>query len=345
MSRLPPPPGLRELAEAPPVGTWREWAPGLLWLRLRLPFALDHVNVWLLDDGDSWTVIDGGVHDAATNAVWDTVLAGPLAGRPVGRVLATHFHPDHVGQCGRLVALTGAPLLMSRLEWLYARWLSLDLTEEFVTAGDEHYRRGGMPDALIDRSHARGNAYAKGVVPPPASYQRVAAGDRLRLAGSDWEVIIGEGHAPEQVTLWSPERNILIAADQILPRISPVVGVWATDPESDPLGDFLTSLERYRHLPEDCTVLPSHGLPFVGLHQRREQLARHHDERLDAVLGACVEPHTAYEVLRVLFPRELDAHQTGFALAETLAHLNRLRRAGTIERSMREDGVSLYRRT
>ncbi len=302
------------------------------------------MNVWLLDDGDSWTVIDGGVLDSATNAVWDAVLAGPLAGRPVGRVLATHFHPDHVGQLGRLVELTGAPLLMSRLEWLHARWLALDLTEEFVTAGDAHYRRGGMPEPLVERSHARGNAYARGVAPPPATFLRVSAGDRLRMAGSDWDVIIGEGHAPEQVTLFSAERNILIAADQVLPRISPVVGVWGTDPEADPLGDFLTSLDRYRHLPEDCTVLPSHGVPFTGLHGRLDQLAAHHDDRLDRVLSAGTEPRSAYEILRVLFPRELDAHQTGFALAETLAHLNRLMRMGAVERSMPPDGVALYRR-
>ncbi len=189
----------------------------------------------------------------------------------------------------------------------------------------------------------RRNPYRKGVSEPPATYTRIAAGDRVELAGSSWRVLIGEGHAPEQVTLYSAERNLLLAADQILPKISPVVGVWAAEPDADPLGDFLRSLRQYRELPADCRVMPAHGLPYLGLHERLAQLGMHHEQRLERTHAACDEPATAADVLRRLFTRPLDAHQTGFALAETLAHLNRLLRAGQMERWADFDGALLYR--
>lgn len=316
---------------------------GILWLRVRLPFALDHVNLLLCDDGDGWTLVDTGYGDAQTRAVWERLLSGLLAGRPVRRVIGTHFHPDHVGQAGWLCAATGAQLLMTRTEWLTCRALALDDTDGFVAASERNYRRARLDAEVIERQRQRRNPYRKGVSEPPASYTRVAAGDRIELAGGSWQVLIGEGHAPEQITLFSAERNLLLAADQILPRISPVIGVWAAEPDADPLGDFLRSLRQYWDLPEDSRVMPAHGLPYQGLHQRLAELALHHEQRLERTLAACREPVTAAEVLRQLFTRPLDAHQTGFALAETLSHLNRLLRLGRVERWSDSDGALLYR--
>jgi glyoxylase-like metal-dependent hydrolase (beta-lactamase superfamily II) len=307
-------------------------APGILWLRLPLPFALDHVNVWLLEDGPGWLVVDTGVADDITRSLWSGVLASSLAGRPVTRLLATHFHPDHAGLAGWLVERTGAELLMARTEWLTARMLAIDDTEQFVEANASYYRLAGLDPALAVRLSARRNPYRRIVSPPPATFTRLAAADRLTIGGDDWEIIIGEGHAPEQVTLWSSGRRLLIAADQILPRITPIVGVWASQPEADPLGDFDRSLARYAGLPEDALVLPSHDLPYTGLHARRADLIEHHRQRLDQALELCREPRTTAAVMIHLFPRALDLHQTGFALAETLAHLNRLRAAGTLQR-------------
>jgi glyoxylase-like metal-dependent hydrolase (beta-lactamase superfamily II) len=260
-------------------------------------------------------------------------------------VLVTHFHPDHMGQAGWLCAETGAAVWTSRTEWLTGRMLALDTTDAFVAETERCYRRAGMPEAVIHKQGQRGNAYRRGVSEPPARFTRLAAGDRITLAGSTWQVLIGEGHAPEQVTLYCDERRLLIAADQILPRISPVIGVWPSQPEADPLSDFLRSLEQYRYLPGDCRVLPSHGIPFLGLHARLEQLVAHHEQRLDVTLAACALPATAADVLRTLFTRELDAHQTGFALAETLAHLNYLVGQNLVERHPDPDGVVLFYRT
>lgn len=317
-------------------------AEGIFWLRVRLPFALNHVNLWLCDDGDGWTIVDTGYGDAATRAVWEGLLDGLMAGRPVRRLLATHFHPDHFGLAGWLCARTDAELVMSRLEWLTARMLAFDTTDASLAATEAAYRRAAMPIEVIEKQRARGHAYRRGVSEPPACYRRLVAGDRLELAGSRWEVMIGEGHAPEQVTLYSEERRILLAADQILPKISPVIGVWSSQPDADPLGDYLRSLEPYRALPADCRVLPSHGGTFHGLHRRLEELVGHHEQRLEATLEACAAPVPAVTVLRRLFRRDLDAHQMGFALGETLAHLNYLMHQGVVERWTTADGTQLY---
>ena len=174
-------------------------------------------------------------------------------------------------------------------------------------------------------------------------FTRIVAGEEIELAGSRWRVLVGEGHAPEQVTLHCAERNLLLAADQILPRISPVIGVWAAEPAADPLGDFLRSLGAVPRAAGGLPRVAVAGLPFLGLHERLDQLALHHEERLDRTLAACAEPATAAAVLRSLFTRPLDAHQTGFALAETLAHLNRLVELGRCDAGRTSDGVLLYR--
>ncbi|MFO1067315.1 MAG: MBL fold metallo-hydrolase [Geminicoccaceae bacterium] len=330
--------------EQPANGEPVEVAPGLLWLRLPLPFALDHVNVWLIEDPDGWTVVDTGYGDAACRTIWEAVLAGPLAGRPVRRLLVTHFHPDHSGLAGWLAERTGAELLMARTEWLTARWLALDATDGMLDAADLYYVRADLPADLRARLRARGNAYRRGVTPVPATFGRIRHGDRLRLGGSDWQVIVGRGHAPEQLTFWSGERGLLVAADQLLPRITPVIGAWFSEPDADPLGEFDQSLGGYAGLPDDILVLPSHDRPYRGLHERIAQLLEHHRQRLDQTLGLCAAPATTAAVMQGLFPRALDLHQTGFALAETRAHLNRLLAEGRVERELDARGADRWRR-
>jgi glyoxylase-like metal-dependent hydrolase (beta-lactamase superfamily II) len=329
-------PGLRQ-------GGPCEVLPGTYGVRLELPFALDHVNIWLCAERDGWTAIDAGLADEPTRERWRDLRRGLLADRPIGRVLATHYHPDHMGLAGWLCAQFEAEFWTSRTEWLTARLLAHEVSDEWVAAGRRFDRRAGLDEQLIEERAGRGNLYRRRVVPPPAAFRRVRDGERLRLGEADWEVIVGRGHAPEMICLFSAERNVLIAGDQILPRISPNVSVWPSEPEADPLGDFLCSLACFRELPEDCLVLPSHGLPFRGLRARIDQLVAHHEERLAATRAACAAPTTIVELMPKLFDRPLDGHQLQFALGESIAHVNHLVEKGELTRRLDADGRLRYR--
>jgi glyoxylase-like metal-dependent hydrolase (beta-lactamase superfamily II) len=319
-----------------------ELSPGLFGVCLALPFALNHVNVWLIADDDGWTLIDAGLADERTRTRWQE-LAGFMGDRPVARMLATHFHPDHMGLAGWWCERSGAEFLASRVEWLQGRGLALDDSPGFVAEGRAFDHRAGLDPEQIEERAERGNLYRHRVTIPPARYRRVREGDRLTLGGSSWQVLIGRGHAPEMLCLYSAERNVLIAADQVLPRISPIVGIWSGEPEANPLAEFLESLAVLRQLPDDCLVLPSHGRPFRGLHFRIDQLARHHRDRLKDTLAACRQPATAVEIMPHLFNRELDRHQISFAIAETLAHLNYLVDQGEVAQRLDNDGRLRFR--
>lgn len=330
-------------AVPPEAGTVTQVAAGILWIRMALPFALDHINLWALADGDGWTLIDTGIANDDTKAVWDSLFSGPLAGRPVTRLVCTHFHPDHMGLAGWLCERWSVTLVATQAEWLYGRMLCLEQEDDYQFNQREFYRLSGWNPEQLEALAWRGNTYRPRVGPIPTCFHRIAVGDELAIGGRLWRVMVGQGHAPEHASLYCAEANILISGDQVLPKISPIIGVWPQEHESNPLGLFLKTLPQFKDLPADCLVLPSHGLPFVGLHSRVDELMHHHHERLDRTLSGCAQPATALEVLKVLFKRELDAWQIGFATGETLAHLNYLWHAGRITREARADGVWLYR--
>ncbi len=317
----------------------REVSPGVHWLRMALPFALDHINLWLLDDRGGWAVVDTGVDDEATRAAWETVLAG----RRVTLLVCTHFHPDHMGLAGWLAERHQVPLTATLGEWSFGRMLTLDLGEDYHANQIDHYRRAGYDAALLDGVRRRSGSYRARVAPLPASIRDIRDGSRLDIDGREWRVVEGSGHSPQHAALYCAESGVLISGDQILPRISPIVGVWPQQPDENPLADFLDSLEKLKTLPADTLVLPSHGLPFRGLHERADELARHHRQRLDQVLEATAEPMTALQLARILFRRELDEQQIGFAVGETLAHANYLTASGALMRQEDMDGVWLYR--
>lgn len=333
--------------EIPEGGTTIDVAPGVKWLRMPLPFVLNHINLWLLEDHDGWAVVDTGLSSETTRAIWDRIIEAELDGRPVTRVLVTHFHPDHMGNAGWLCRRFEVPLHATEAEWLWARSLSLDADDaSFHREQAPFYRRTGLEDDALDAFTGRGNRYRRGVSPVPRAFLRLSDGQQIDIGGRSWRVVVGRGHSPEHACFYCAELGVLISGDQVLPKISPNVGVWPTEPEGDPLSSYLGSLEKLRReVSGDVLVLPSHNLPFRGLDTRIDQLLRHHAERLDALEAACARPQTAAEFIPVLFSRALDSHQLGFAIGETLAHLHRLRTMGRIRRRARSDGVWIYERS
>ena len=332
--------GVRYAFEQPPAeGTVQNVAPGVHWLRMPLPFALDHINLWLLDDGDEFTIVDTGIARDEVKSAWLSQFSGFMSGRPVKRVISTHFHPDHFGLAGWLTETLDCPLWMTRTEWLTGCMLYNDVDARNSAAQVALFRRHGLDDDRLDALERRGNAYRRLLSPPPPSFRRIVDGDRIAIGGCEWTVIIGRGHAPEHACLYCADRNVLISGDQVLPKISPNISLSPAEPDADPLSDYLSSLERLAALPADTLVLPSHNLPFHGLRERIAELADHHAERLDRLEGYCDTPRTAAETLEVLFRRKLDAHQIMFAMGESLSHLRHLEAHGRLKSAESADGV------
>ena len=334
---------LRFPVAAPPApGETLPIAPGVLWLRMPLPFALDHINLWLIEDGPGWTAVDTGYAMPQSRALWERIFVEGLDGRPVTRIIVTHFHPDHIGLAGWLAERWQAPLLITEKEWLYARVMSRE-SDDFAPSRREFARRAGLDEASSERFGEHGKGYRRGVPSVPPAFRRLADGMSLPIGGKEWRVIVGEGHAPELACLHCAETEILISGDQVLPRISPNVSVQAHEPEGDPLARYLDSLGKLRAaVPPDTLVLPSHNLPFYGLHPRIDQLAAHHRARCEEILVACSTPQSAVDLLPLLFRRPLDDHQMAFALGEALAHLHYLRGLGALDRMLGPDRVNRF---
>ncbi|MBV8779667.1 MAG: MBL fold metallo-hydrolase [Alphaproteobacteria bacterium] len=318
-------------------------APGIHWLRMRLPFALNHINLWLLDDGPGWTIVDCGYALDETRDAWQQVFAETLDGRPVRRVVVTHYHPDHMGLAAWLTERWEAPLWATEKEWLHAQMHAADSGGASEASRREFALRAGLDEESSGIFAERHGSYRRGVPAVPQTYRRLGDGATLEIGGREWRVVVGEGHAPEHACLYCAEAGVLIAGDQILPRISPNISVQTHEPDGDPLSRYLASLNKLRAaLPPDILVLPSHNLPFYGVHERIDELAAHHRARCDEVVAACARPTSAAELMPVLFRRQLDRHQMGFALGEALAHLHYLEAQGAVRRQFGNDAINRF---
>ncbi len=332
--------GLTYPCGAPPVpGEAVRITDDVLWLRLPLPMALDHINVWAIRDVGGWLIVDTGIRYPASIEAWEAIFTGPLEGLPVTRVICTHMHPDHIGLAGWLCERFDVPLLMSRLEYVTARMLVAD-TGPAPEQGARFYHAMGWDEVAIARYRQVYGMFGKGVHPMPPGYRRLQAGQTLRIGDHDWTLVGGDGHSPEHICLWRSSDGVFISGDQILPRISSNVSVWPTEPESDPLQDWLISLARLRRdLPGDLLVLPSHGEPFRGVHARLDALIRGHEVSLKRLMRTLKTPSRAIDVFSALFARPVGEGLLGMATGESLAHLNYLTGQGRAVRTTDADGV------
>ncbi|MEM1130533.1 MAG: MBL fold metallo-hydrolase [Pseudomonadota bacterium] len=332
--------------ETPPrPGGAVELAEGVLWLRLPLPTVLDHVNVYAFADPEGWTIVDTGANSRGCREGWMSALSGPLADRPVHRVLVTHHHPDHIGLAGWFQTDHGAELWTTRTAWLFARMLHLDNQDRPPPETLAFWRAAGMAlEILAQRATERPFNFADAVAPMPLGFRRIKDGDRTHFGGRNWVVRCGNGHAPEQATLWSLDDDLVIGGDQLLPSISPNIGVYATEPDADPLTDWLASCAQFQEIAEDRhLVLPGHKLPFRGLPLRLDQLIDNHHGALIRLIPFLAEPRTAVDCFQTLFRREIGAGEYGLALVEAVAHLNHLLGQDRVTRTRRDDGAWLWR--
>lgn len=326
-------------ADVPGPAQSTEVAPGVFWIRMPLPFALNHINLWLLRDGDGWTLVDCGFGIDATLSLWEQVFATLLQGKKIRRIIVTHYHPDHVGCAGWLQQRWNCEVWMTETEFLAAHSAVSDGAGDSIDRATELFRRHGLTGERLHANSIRKNNYKKGVPSLPYAFRRILEGDEININDHSWQVIVGRGHAPEHAMLYCAASNVLISGDQVLPKITTNVGVWPSQPNGDPLKLFLDSMSKFAQLPHDVLILPSHGPVFRGLHERLAQLKHHHDERLAEVVEFCAEAKTAAALLPVLFRRELDAHQVVFAMGESIAHLNFLMYSGRLVRSENSEGV------
>jgi glyoxylase-like metal-dependent hydrolase (beta-lactamase superfamily II) len=327
--------------QPPEQGRAIEIAPGILWTRIPLPFRLNHVNVYLIEDGDGWAVLDTGIGNDPTREVWAALMKGPLAGRRLTRLIITHFHPDHIGLAGWLCDKFDLPLITTQTSYLTCTNISLRPGALDNKVYRDFYLRHGLDAKTTQRVTTQGHNYLKMVAGLPPTFMRIVAGDALLIGGRRFDVLTGNGHAPEQVMLYCASDNVFLAADQVLAKITPNISVWAVDPEGDPLGLYIRSLNELKaKIPPDALVLPGHQLPFFGLHTRGDQLIAHHDTRCAAIAAACrTAPRSAAELVPVVFHRDLDPHQMSFAFSEVQAHVNYMLRNGRLTWVESEDEV------
>ncbi len=332
-------------ADKPEPGQTIEVAPGILWLRMPLPFQLNHINLWLLEDGDGWAVVDTGVNTDTCKELWEQVFASTLRGRPITRVIVTHLHPDHVGLAGWISERFNAPLLMSRTDYLMCRMLVMDTGKEAPWEGVSFYKAAGFPEEALAAYKKRFGGFGMGVHRLPQSYSRMQDGDVLTIGSRAWRIVVGRGHAPEHACLWSEADNLMISGDQILPRISSNVSVFPTEPDGNPLQDWLDSCARLRDLIDpDILILPAHNEPFRNARKRLQDLIEDHESGLSKLHDLLAEPRRAVDVFPALFRARITAGNYLMATGESLAHLNCLIARGNVVKTRNAEGIDIYQR-
>jgi glyoxylase-like metal-dependent hydrolase (beta-lactamase superfamily II) len=331
------------LEQTPELGAAVEIAPGVLWMRMPLGGSLAFINVWALKDGDGWALVDTGINTGPTSQAWRSVIAGPLGDGPITRVLVTHLHPDHIGLAGWITRKYACRLWMTRLEYLQCRMLVTDTGREAPQDAIDFYRSAGWDEEALENYKARFGGFGKGVYQLPDSFHRIQDGEEIVIGDHVWRVVVGSGHSMEHACLHCPELKLFISGDQVLPRISSNVSVFPSEPDGDPLTEWLVSLARIKQVvPDDVLVLPAHNDPFIGLHARLDHLIRGHERGLDRLERTLAQPKRAIDVFGSLFARKIDGDMLGMATGESLAHLHCLVGRGRAVARTGDDGVIWY---
>ena len=333
-----------EHGSRPKQGETMAMADGITWLRMPLPFILNHINLWLLRDDNGWVIVDTGIDTRASRDIWEATFTTAMGSDPATHVIATHLHPDHVGCAGWLVQRFGIDLWMTREEYMLCRVLVNDTGPEVPEEAVCFYRAAGYTDEQLETYKQNFGMFGRVVGELPQSYKRMQDEERLSFAGHEWEIIVGRGHSPEHACLYDRERNILISGDQILPTISPNVSVWPTEPQANPLKDWFKSIDRLEaELPEDVLVLPAHGKPFRGAHVRLKQLRKDHTDRLNMLVETASAPRRAVDVFTTLFNSTINDGNRVMATGEAIAHLTYLCSTGDMVVEDNDD-VMFFRR-
>jgi glyoxylase-like metal-dependent hydrolase (beta-lactamase superfamily II) len=325
-------------------GSAVEVAPGVLWLRMPLFAALPWINVWAIADGRGWTIVDTGLKSAKTIDAWDAAFTRTLDSAPATRVVVTHMHPDHCGMAGWIAERFNVRLWMSRLEYLSCRLMAADTGRAAPADGIAFGRAAGWDEEAIERYKTKFGSFGEMIYPLPASYARLSDGDTIRIGLQEWLVVVGSGHSPEHACLYCPALKLFISGDQVLPRISSNVSVYPTEPDANPLDDWLRSLATLKkRIPDDVLVLPAHNSPFKGLHARIDELLESHRTGLASLENALIKPSRAVDVFGALFARPITGHILGMATGEAVAHLNYLVHTGRAVRAQDDNGVYWWR--
>lgn len=329
------------LGTRPGDGEVLEVCDGVLWVRMPIPFkGLDFINLYLIEDDNGWTMVDSGYNSQEIKELWTSIFENHLKGKPITRLICTHFHPDHMGLAGWVCERWDIPLTMTLGEWAFGRTLYLESGGEVPEALINFNRKVGFTETMLETVRKGGfSFFKKAVHNMPGSFERIEEGSVLTIGGTQWRVIVGKGHSQEHACLYSEAKGVLLSGDQVLPRITPHIGVYVSEPMADPLAKFLTSIDKLAVLPDDTLVLPAHNDVFIGLHNQLLFYKEHHAERLLRLRNACDAPKTAFDLLPVLFKRELNENDQRLAVAEGLAHCHYLVETGELERITGDDGV------
>ena len=337
----------------PKAGSTLEVKPGVYWLTMPMGGSLNHINLYLLEDNDGWFVVDTGLATRETKEHWEEIFSNCLNRKPIKGVICTHMHPDHVGQAGMITDRYRVPFYMTAAEYYQARSMFAGFSTQSSWLSSEFYARAGMNQNFLEQMSSNWRSRVSQAMQStrkpdspssvfPTGFRRIAEGDVFSIGDHDWQVVVGSGHSPEHACLYCKTLKTLISGDQILPVITSNVSVHPSEPDANPLKNWMDSHDRFLDISPETFVLPAHNLPFYGVRERLRELINHHEDRMLAVEEHCVEPQTAIALLPVMFKRKLDSRQTMMALGEAIAHCHLLMHRNRLERTL-HDGVYKFK--